>query len=217
MLLLILVVAAEARLLFSEDYLGTPDLSAITGFFQRQPADWRLILVNADHAVPKGYEVELTHLSNGVDVDSRIYPDLQRMFDDARAQGVNPTVVEGYRSHEAQAAMMQSYVDRYAAQGYSQSEAREMAREYVAEPGTSEHELGIAVDVGPAGSSTADQVYGWLAEHAWDYGFILRYPADGEEITGIAYEPWHYRYVGPEAAQEIRARGVTLEEYLKKR
>mgnify|MGYP002624846114 CR=1 FL=1 len=215
-LILMAVVAAEARLLFSDAYLGAPDLSFISRILHRQ-TDWRLILVNSRHAVPSDYEPALLRLSNGVEVDERIYPDLQEMFDAARAQGVNPTVVEGYRSHEDQTAMMQSYVDRYIGQGYDRSEAEVMAREYVAEPGTSEHELGIAVDVGAGSGSGAEQVYAWLAENAYEYGFILRYPEDGEEITGIAYEPWHYRYVGREAALEIYTRDITLEEYLKAR
>ena len=85
----------------------------------------------------------------------------------------------------------------------------------VAKPGTSEHQLGLAVDINQEGTrSTASQVYSWLEEHAWEYGFIQRYPEGKSQITGITNEPWHYRYVGNPAAEEITRQGITLEEYL---
>ena len=176
--------------------------------------DWRLVLVNATHPLTDTEAPELTELYNGVCVDSRIYPDLQAMFDDARAQGVDPYVREGYRTHQAQQEIMDSYIQRFLDQGNSRETAEALAREYVAEPGTSEHELGLAVDINARGDSDDWDVYNWLAEHAWDYGFILRYPDGKEDVTGITYEPWHYRYVGIEAALEIREQQVTLEEYL---
>ena len=97
---------------------------------------------------------------------------------------------------------------------YDTEKADELAREYVAEPGTSEHELGLAVDINAGGETDSWTLYDWLAEHAHEYGFILRYPEDKTLITGINYEPWHYRYVGKDAAEEIYERGITLEEYL---
>lgn len=176
--------------------------------------DWRLILVNNDNAIPKDYQVELTQLSNGIYVDSRIYSDLQQMFDDARNEGIYPIVSEGYRTHEEQKNMMQSRVDSYIAEGYSQSEAESLAKEWVAKPGNSEHELGLALDINADPSYSSDyDVYNWLAENAYKYGFILRYPQGKEYITGIDYEPWHYRYVGKEAALEIFNKNITLEEY----
>lgn len=178
------------------------------------PADWRLILVNADHPIPEGYEADLTQLANGIYVDSRVYPDLQQMFDYARADGINPIVGEGYRTHQAQQQIMDEKIDSFIAQGYSKKEAQSLAKEWVAEPGTSEHELGIALDINAGEGSEAWDVYTWLAENAYQYGFILRYPQGKEEITGIDYEPWHYRYVGTEAALEIYSRKITLEEYL---
>lgn len=87
-------------------------------------------------------------------------------------------------------------------------------------PGTSEHQLGLAVDIVDADYQLLNHaqedtaVHQWLLEHCWDYGFILRYPADKGDVTGIIYEPWHYRYVGREHAQAIRAAGLCLEEYL---
>lgn len=178
------------------------------------PTDWRLILVNSTHDIPPNYEVELLELSNGIYVDARIYPDLQQMFDDARAEGINPIVGEGYRTHEAQQQMMDDKVNAYMAEGYTRHKATQLAKKLVAEPGTSEHELGLALDINAGTGSDNWGVYTWLADNAYKYGFILRYPQGKTNITGIDYEPWHYRYVGKEAAKEIFERKVTLEEYL---
>ena len=106
----------------------------------------------------------------------------------------------------------QSYIN----QGYSQVKAERTAKEWVALPGTSEHQLGIAVDINADKSKCSNEdVYGWLAENAYKYGFVLRYPPGKQKITGTSYEPWHYRYVGEEAAKEIYERGICLEEYFK--
>ena len=178
--------------------------------------EWNLMLVNRENKVPNNYTVELTQLSNGEQVDSRIYPSLQQMFDDARMQGIQPVVISGYRTHDKQEVLMQEKIAAYEAEGNSRSEAKRLAGNWVAIPGTSEHQLGIAVDIraNKDGSSTNEQVYEWFSQNAHKYGFILRYPSNKIEITGINYEPWHYRYVGNEAALEIYERGVCLEEYL---
>lgn len=177
--------------------------------------NWQLTLVNADNPVPRGWNSEFTQLSNGEKVDARIYPDLQQMFDDMRAQGIYPFVRAGYRSQEEQERVLDNKIAAYQSEGYSKSKARSLALETVAEPGTSEHELGLAVDINAEeGRSTGDEVYDWLTENAYKYGFILRYPSDKAEITGIDYEPWHYRYVGKDAAKEIYESGQCLEEYL---
>lgn len=108
---------------------------------------WNLILVNDEYCVPSDYEVELTELSNGEKVDSRIYPQLQQMFDDARAAGLELFVREGYRTSQDQKDIMDERIRQYLDEGYLRSEAKKLAEQYVAEPGTSEHELGIAVDI----------------------------------------------------------------------
>ena len=176
--------------------------------------EWNLIVVNAWNELPEDYSVELTELSNGQKVDSRIYPYLQEMFDVARAEGVYPVVREGYRTEEEQQEILDDKIQTYINQGYSQSRAERTAKEWVALPGTSEHQLGIAVDINADKSKCSnEEVYAWLAENAYKYGFILRYPPGKQEITGTSYEPWHYRYVGIEAAYEINERGICLEEY----
>ena len=176
---------------------------------------WQLRLVGGEYYVPEDYEVKLLTLSNGQQIDERIYPPLQEMFDDMRSQGIYPTVVSGYRSYEEQRAILEEKYLAYRGEGYSKSRAKELALEWVALPGTSEHQLGIAVDINPDYSvSDGEGVYDWLKDNAHKYGFIKRYPEDKTEITGIINEPWHYRYVGEKAAKEIYEQGLCLEEYL---
>ena len=123
---------------------------------------WNLILVNGDYRIPNNYqnEVELTTLSNGKQVDSRIYPDLQVMFDDARAEGLQLFVREGYRTREEQQQLLDDKIAAYLNEGYTRQEAERLAKEWVAVPGTSEHEIGIAVDINADTSvSSKDAVY----------------------------------------------------------
>lgn len=179
---------------------------------------WLLMLVNRDHPIPEDYVVgDLVELRGGQKVDRRIYPDLQEMFDAARAEGVYPIVGSGFRTREKQQSLMDNKIASYREQGYDPTEAVELAEAWVAVPGTSEHEVGICADINATSGSTSDEVYQWLAENAWKYGFILRYPEDKTDVTKTIYEPWHYRYVGREAAAEIQASGLCLEEYLAQR
>ncbi len=177
--------------------------------------EWNLIVVNRWNEIPEDYSVELVELSNGQKIDRRIYPYLQEMFDAARAEGIYPIVREGYRTEEQQQDTLDEKIQAYISEGYSRSRAEKTAKEWVALPGTSEHQLGIAVDINADKSMCSnDEVYAWLAENAYKYGYILRYPLGKQEITGTSYEPWHYRYVGVKAAQEIYEKGICLEEYL---
>lgn len=178
---------------------------------------WKLLLVNADHPLPEGFEVELKALRNGHHVDIRVYPELQQMFDDARAEGIYPYINESFRTAQRQQEILDSYISRYEAQGMSRAAAEEKALQVVALPGTSEHQLGLALDIIAEFDADNTATWQWLKQHCAEYGFILRYPADKEEITGISYEPWHFRYVGVEAAREIMSSGVCLEEYLEQR
>ncbi|MDD3339490.1 MAG: M15 family metallopeptidase [Lachnospiraceae bacterium] len=178
---------------------------------------WCLILANKWNPIPTDYKVELITLSNGKSVDSRIYPALQKMFDDARSHNIYPIVASGYRTTEKQQSLMDEKIGEYKNEGYSADEAKSKAETWVAIPGTSEHQLGIAVDINADGvHSTGDEVYKWLDENAYKYGFIHRYPSDKTDITGVINEPWHYRYVGITTATEIQRQGVCLEEYLHK-
>ncbi|MBO5420965.1 MAG: M15 family metallopeptidase [Clostridia bacterium] len=177
--------------------------------------DWKLILVNKDNRIPDKYEVKLLKLSNEQKIDERIYPELQKMFNDARASGLELFVAQGYRTAEEQQRLLDNKRKAYENEGKSPEEAKKLAEQWVAVPGTSEHQLGIAVDINAdTKKCKANDVYKWLEENAHKYGFIKRYPDDKTDITGIINEPWHYRYVGTEAATKIYEQGLCLEEYI---
>lgn len=207
---------AASTIRFSSDSLQTRNSHSDEQ--QDTDADWKLILVNRWHEIPEGYQPELTWLQDGHAVDSRIYPELQEMFDDARAQGILPQITSSFRTAKYQQQLLDEEIADFLCQGYSRSEAKELAEKWVAIPGTSEHQIGMAVDISTADSSRQDAsiVWQWLNENSYKYGFILRYPEDKTEITGVMYEQWHYRYVGKEAAEEIYRQNVCLEEYLGK-
>ena len=185
--------------------------------------DWRLTLVNPWNPLPDGYEVPLAQLKNGAYVDERCYPELQAMMDACRAEGLSPVICSAYRSQEKQEALYANQLDKQLALGLAEADARTEAGKVVAVPGTSEHQLGLAVDLVDLDNQNLNEsqektaVQKWLLENSWKYGFILRYPNDKRELTGIIYEPWHYRYVGKDAAREIYETGVCLEEYLEGR
>ncbi len=214
---IILILAFFAVLLACGKLLIDKD--SINDLWEVSPTNkadtWSLILVNGWNTIPDDYEVDLTQLSNGQSVDTRIYPSLQAMFDAARANRIYPVVASGYRTAEYQQSLLDEKVKEYKRQGYSAAKAQELAEESVAAPGTSEHQLGIAVDINAdPDKSTGDEVYEWLHKNSYKYGFIIRYPSDKTDITGTIYEPWHYRYVGVEAATEIYTQSICLEEYL---
>lgn len=197
-------------------------LTAENGFDAAEK-NWNLILVNPWNPLPEEYQVTLARLRNGHAVDQRCYPDLQEMMDDCRAAGLNPLICSSYRSRENQETLFQNKVNRLISQGYSKESAEVEAGKSVAVPGTSEHQLGLAVDIVDVSNQNLDEtqektaVQKWLMDNSWRYGFILRYPNQKSNVTGIIYEPWHYRYVGKEAAKEIYESGRCLEEYLNQR
>lgn len=179
--------------------------------------DWKLELVNKWNPIKDNEFVETVTLSNGKQVDRRIYPDLQEMFDDMREAGIYPIVASGYRTEEDQKKIYDDKYFSYKAAGFSDRRARKNTEKWVAVPGRSEHQLGLGVDINADNvRSSGEEVYNWLAENAYKYGFIYRYPADKEKTTGIKNERWHYRYVGVGAATEIYEKDLCLEEYLGK-
>ncbi len=182
---------------------------------------WYLILVNAENPLPSGYQIEITHLKNNQAIDSRCYPDLQEMMDNCRKEGLDPLICSSYRSSQKQKKLFQEEMNQYLSAGYSEDYAYDKASQAVAVPGTSEHELGLAVDIVDSTNQKLDssqertKVQKWLMKNSWKYGFVLRYPSDKSDITGIMYEPWHYRYVGKEAAKFMYENDLCLEEYKK--
>lgn len=182
---------------------------------------WNLILVNQWNTLPENYDPTIKYLDNGQGIDERAYSDLQDMMDDCRAEGLSPLICSSYRTMEKQKELFNNKINQYISYGYSQEDAKKKAGELVAIPGTSEHQLGLALDIVDVSYQILDEkqentaVQKWLLNNSWKYGFILRYPTDKSDITGISYEPWHYRYVGKKAAKEIYDAQICLEEYLK--
>ena len=179
-----------------------------------------LTLVNPWNELPEDWQVDLVTLSNGLQIDRRCYDALQEMMDACREAGYEPLICSAYRTQETQQDLFNNKVAKLEAEGKSHDEAVQEAGTVVAVPGTSEHQLGLTVDVVDVNNQnlTEEQektpTQTWLMANSWRYGFIHRYPNSKSDITGIIYEPWHYRYVGKDAAQEIFNKGITLEEYL---
>ena len=190
-----------------------------------QPAaDWRTLLVNAEHPLPADFAVETAPVENYEDrlFDARAVEELNAMLKGAADAGLPLYLVSTYRSVERQTALYKRKVNYYLEQGLTQAEAEQQAARCVAAPGTSEHNLGLAADIVSAnwysenddltGAFEETPEFAWLAAHCVEYGFVLRYPKDKTELTGVEYEPWHYRYVGVETARYLTENGLCLEE-----
>ena len=183
------------------------------------PRGIEITLVNPWNPVPEDYTMERVKLDKFY-VAQECYEPLLQMLADCRAQGYNPQICSAYRTQADQAWLFDNKVQRVMKEGYEEDEAKVIAAREVAVPGTSEHQLGLAVDIVDKDHPLLDESQAdrptqiWLMEHCWEYGFILRYPVGTTDQTGIIYEPWHYRYVGREIAMELKELGITLEEYL---
>ena len=202
--------------------------SSQTGSSQEKAIDyeslpWNLKLVNFEHALDETFEpAKLAEVDNGYVADSRIADATKKMIADARSKdNVRIIALSAYSDYDYQMELFENKVQRLQQEkGYSVDNAREEAKTVVAYPGTSEHQLGLALDLVDARHVKQDEsqentaAYKWLYEHCAEYGFIVRYPNEKTDITGIIYEPWHFRYVGVEAATYIMEHNITLEEYL---
>lgn len=178
---------------------------------------WELTLVNLQYQLPEGYEPTLAAAVEGgsVQLDSRVAPFYAAMYAAARADGCILTPYSGYRSFARQKENFNRRVSSYVEQGLSETAAKEKTQTRILPPGCSEHNMGFAMDVVSASADFVEtKEFTWLTEHAHEYGFILRYPENKTDITGVMYEPWHWRYVGEKAANEMRESGQCLEEYL---
>ncbi len=184
---------------------------------------WAFFLINEEFPLPDGYECALLPVQGTFMMDERCAAYALEMLAAAEADGIRLKVVSAYRSVQKQRENLEAYEIRLQNEGYSAAEAKKLARYEIAEPGTSEHNAGLSLDIltedwwETHDDVTADfentEEYRWLSEHAHEYGFILRYPKGAEQITGYAYEPWHYRFVGVFYAKEIRESGLPLEYY----
>lgn len=186
--------------------------------------DWRLLLVNKQHSIPEGYEEQvplgkIMTMKGNMRCDKRIIDELLNMFQEAKDEGITLQICSPYRDLEYQQTLFHKKLRYYMNKGLSYLEAYQLASRTVTVPNASEHQLGLALDIVSDRYVTLNEGFAdtdagkWLAENSCRFGFILRYPKDKEDITGIRYEPWHFRYVGVEAASLITEQGLTLEEF----
>ena len=192
-----------------------------------QPAinreDWNLVLINPAHAIEKELEMTFDEVQ-GYKFDSRIAGKVRELIAAAKEDGYSLAIVSGYRTMDRSRVLYANKIAEYQAMGYDEATARVEAAKWVAPPGTSEQDSGLAMDIvsGDYYTKYSDLVEEfenepeavWLRENCARFGFILRFPKDKVEVTGINYEPWHFRYVGEEHAAAIMEQGLCLEEYL---
>lgn len=187
---------------------------------EEEKDSWELILVNSQNTLPRDFTVDLIRFEN-TRVDCRIAEPLQKMIDAAKDEGIVLSVCSGFRSVSEQDALYLAKCLSYIANGYSEEAGNILASQYLQKGGASEHHTGLAVDFLTDGvfelneSFAETAAYTWLTNNAAEYGFIERYPKDKSEITGILWEPWHYRYVGESHAAAISSKALCLEEYLR--
>ena len=186
--------------------IGQVEIDGINRFFTSKGK--HVIMVNRWHLMPEDYTMELVDLW-GFQIDASCRDALEQMILDCRAAGYSCYINNTYRSRETQQYMWDVRLKTRQAQGMTYEEAVEYTARSLAFVGASEHHLGLAVDI-----NGSDGMYKWLEENCWNYGFILRYPPDSFDITGIIYEPWHFRYVGLELATELQGLGLCMEEYM---
>lgn len=192
------------------DTLATPEFKS---------DDWKLILVNKQHPIPDDYDFHLGTISGTMRCDERIITPLLDMMKAARKDGVTLIICSPYRDMDRQTMLFNNKVRKYMDSGMSYMDAFNLASQAVTVPGSSEHQIGLAIDIISDGYSSLDEGFGktaagkWLAANSYKYGFILRYPAGKEDITSIEFEPWHFRYVGVDAATFISENDICLEEF----
>ena len=178
--------------------------------------DWRLTLVNSENELPKDYKIELANIDKKRQFDKRAINKLFEMQKDMKEDGIfNVWVQSSYRSINYQQELFEEKINKYLLQGKTKEEAERLTLQIINKPGTSEHNLGLAVDFNYVDYSF-DETKGfkWLQKNAEKYGFILRYRKDKKDITKVNYEPWHWRYVGIEHAKKINELDMCLEEYI---
>lgn len=186
--------------------------------------DWNLVLVNPWQALPEDFEPELVQVDNEQWIAERIESAWNNWKEAALEAGHRLFLASGYRTVERQENNFNNQLEAYLNEGMSEEEARNRTMDYLTEPGHSEHHTGLALDIVDeewivAGNGLTTEYdtqasQQWMTETMADFGFILRYPEGKEEVTGIQYESWHFRYVGEENAQFMVEHDLVLEEYI---
>ncbi len=230
-MLLILLLAASATV-----FVGCDE--------EKEEENMYLVLVNKQNTVGADFvpselvDIDTSYTTGGkaIQLEKTVLEAVIKMLDAMKDDGItNVSITSGYRTYEYQKKLFDTYCAREseAHPTWSEDRVKEEVLTYSAAPGTSEHQTGLCVDLFTTemeglynyGSETKNpydkgfaetKAFEWLCEHAHEYGFILRFPENKTGVTGYAYESWHYRYVGVEAASEIHEQGITLEEYLEK-
>lgn len=178
---------------------------------------WALTLINKTYPLDKKYSPTLSPVVEGssVTADSRVSEAYQLMYADALAAGYVLTPYSAYCSYQGQQTIYNNKIQSFIFQGMTEDEAKANAEKRIEPAGCSENGAGLSVDIISAstGFASTDE-YKWLTQNAFKYGFVLRYPDDKTEITGMIYQPWHWRYVGIDAATEMKNNNQCLEEYL---
>lgn len=178
--------------------------------------EWNLKLVNKDNSVDRSYVPELEEIDDGVMFDKRAISYVKSMINAMYKEGITKVWAQSaYRSYDKQEELFNNKVNYYKKQGKNQEEAEKLAQTVVQRPEMSEHNLALAVDFNTVTNEfEKTAAFAWLQKNAVNYGFILRYPKNKQEITGISYESWHWRYVGKTHAKIIKEKGFCLEEYI---
>lgn len=188
--------------------------------FAKEKEEYYLLLANAENPLPQDWSIQTEEVQNGYEMDKRAAPAMREMIQAAKEDGVELMLCSAYRSVEKQQQLFDHSQQAYMAQGMSEEEAYAKTATETAIPGTSEHQTGLAADIVTPTYQMLDAGFAdtpagqWLSEHAAEYGFVLRYPQDKQEVTGIIYESWHYRFVGKTHAKLMKESGLCLEEYL---
>lgn len=188
--------------------------------FAKEKEEYYLLLANAENPLPQDWSIQTEEVQNGYEMDKRAAPAMREMIQAAKEDGVELMLCSAYRSVEKQQQLFDRSQQAYMAQGMSEEEAYAKTATETAIPGTSEHQTGLAADIVTPTYQMLDAGFAdtpagqWLSEHAAEYGFVLRYPQDKQEVTGIIYESWHYRFVGKTHAKLMKKSGLCLEEYL---
>lgn len=188
--------------------------------FAKEKEEYYLLLANAENPLPQDWSIQTEEVQNGYEMDRRAAPAMREMIQAAKEDGVELMLCSAYRSVEKQQQLFDRSQQAYMAQGMSEEEAYAKTATETAIPGTSEHQTGLAADIVTPTYQMLDAGFAdtpaghWLSEHAAEYGFVLRYPQDKQEVTGIIYESWHYRFVGKTHAKLMKESGLCLEEYL---
>lgn len=177
-------------------------------------SDWNLLVINSQNPIPKNYEVNLKSCRDS-QVDAKISCYLNDMIEEAFSQNIKLWISSGYRSESKQNELFTNKVKEYIKQGYTEKDSESLSQTIVAKPGTSEHNLGLAVDLnGVQNDFNITKEFSWLNENAHNYGFILRYDNSKQNVTGKIYEPWHFRFVGIDHAKKMKEKNLCLEEYV---